>query len=149
MVKGGTLDIRPSWSNAVSCSGSYEIPITNPSFETYATEEEFDAAHGVISMSNDDFVNGWRRRTNAARIFYWDKWTDKQSFVNYSREDYNQTCPPIDGHVAVMVHQNGCIETEVTIPETGLYELSLDIYNRQTTTYLGCYAICTLVDEAT
>ena len=148
MVQDGTLDVRPSWSNTVSSSGSYEIPITNPSFETYATEEEFDAAHGVISMSDGDFVNGWRRRTNAARIFYWDKWTDKQSFVNYSRADYNQTCPPIDGHVAVMVHQNGCIETEVTIPETGLYELSLDIYNRQTTTYLGCYAICTLVDEA-
>lgn len=148
MVKGGTLDIRPSWSNTVSSSGSYEIPITNPSFETYATEEEFDTAHGVISMSDGDFVNGWRRRTNAARIFNWAKWTDNLSFLNASRTAYNQNCSPLDGDVAVMVYQNGYIETEVTIPETGLYELSLDIYNRQTTTYLGCYAICTLVDEA-
>ena len=150
MVKCGTLDIRPSWSNAVSCSGSYEIPITNPSFETYATEEEFDAAHGVISIPNNGpFVNGWRRRTNVVWIFNWAKWTDKLSVLNASRTDYNQYCPPLDGDVAVFINCNGYIETEVTIPETGLYELSLDVYNRQYNDTLGCYAICTLVDEAT
>lgn len=142
-VEGGALEIERGVANKLTINDSFYVPIENPGFETYATEEQWKAqtTPGQIIPTTTDvgtYVNGWRRSVNQTWMLNW------RILSSTWKNTYNLTHQPHDGDVVAMIHQNGILATPVSIPKAGTYELAFDVGGREAATYLGDYVKCSL-----
>lgn len=154
-VKGGELVVRPAAPAKPASKVSYFVPIENPSFEDYFTDEEWldperAGAYGIPAESTAKYTKGWRRQTNAARLFNWRLWTGNAPVMDKTTRDaWNMVHAPIDGDCAIMLFRNALLATPVTITEPGMYEVSFDIYARESASSYGFYGTAQLIDPTT
>lgn len=154
-VSGGALDIRPSRTGVSRTAVRKPVALVNPSFETFATDAEWMAADGVLGVPIKDlyvfeYQNGWRRCNNAVRAFNFDKWLGTGGIAGATHDAWGIKRHPHDGNCAAWIMgRNAILATPVTIIETGIYEVALDVYSLEAATYLGGYATVSLMDTAT
>ena len=154
-VAGGTLDIRPARTGLPTAWARKPVALVNPSFETFATDAEWVAADGVLSVQMKDayvfeYQNGWRRCNNVTRVFNFDKWLGSGGIAGATHDAWGIRHHPHDGSCAAWIMgRNAVLGTPVTISETGVYEVALDVYSLEDATYLGGYATVSLLDTAT
>lgn len=140
-VTAGTLEIDRGMTDRTEREESFYVPIENPGFETFATEEEWTTTYGRIIPTSTDagtYTNGWRRSVNQTWMLNW------RILPREWKSSNNLTHQPHDGDVVAMIHQNCILATPVSIPKVGTYELAFDVCGREEDTYLGAYVKCTL-----
>lgn len=154
-VSGGILDIRPSRAGAASSAVRKPVQFVNPGFETFATDEEWAEADGVLDVPLKDahvyeYSNGWRRCNNKVRIFNFDKWLGTGGIAGATHDAWGIKHHPQEGRCAAWLSgKNAVLATPVEIVAPGVYEVGLDVYCLEAATYLGGYATISLWDTST
>lgn len=154
-VSGGVLDIRPPRTGLADVSVRKPVAFINPGFETYATDEEWTEADGVLEVPSKDanvfeYQNGWRRCYNKVRVFNFDKWLGTGGTAGATHDAWGIKHHPHEGNCAGwLASKNAMLATPVTISETGVYEVALDVYCIEAGSYFGGYATVSLLDTAT
>lgn len=153
-VQAGKLEVLPKTEVIAQAEEGDEIYIENPSFEDYADDESLVADGGGLSVYSPGsdvctYDRGWRRQSNAVRVFNWDLWTGNSTVWGATRAAFAFTHHPLDGSCAVGLFQNALLAAPVTITKTGTYELQFDMSARESENYYGYYVTCSLWDRDT
>lgn len=154
-VSDGVLDIRPPRTGLAALEVRKPVQFANPGFETFATDEEWTEADGVLDVPRQDahvleYRNGWRRCNNKVLVFNFDKWVGTGGIAGATRDDWGIKHHPHEGRCAAWLSgQNAVLATPAEIAEPGVYEVGLDVYCLEADTYLGGYATISLWDTST